>query len=504
MASIGELFIQLGVLGNANELKKANAEFQKANILAQKQAKLEKLRAEYLERIQKAQTKAEKQELTRQYKAKKALIEQKAVLDIKNAEQKLLRANIAQWATYAHAVTMAANVAVNAIRKINDEVQKAASYGQNMINIGMTTSASVSELQRYGRVASALNANLSEQAVAQKLAQISQAFDLTKMGDFSQVLSMIDDSKIGLLGGRARSLYGDIIGGKVRTGSAYFERLREVIAGETPERKTNILRAFGLDENYLPMLNMGRGEFDNYASKLMRDAQTEEQLKELAEIKARLNVIKQHFDDFVMRVFSNLAPYLEDAYTVLDANLPNILSFVDGLISWVKDTFTKEDVKNFFIIMKSLWDALRPVLEYALQGWKDLLEFLADKITDKNAQDEVDQAARDKRFYDAKTNRYYGGVAGGSWATKLDDSVMTLGTRLADFFNAPESVYPQDIINKRKDFIENYSKYFDANRMTGDVNTDYKYLIQQLVIQTPEINNEQDLVTALQRLQTSY
>ena len=60
MPSIGELFIQLGVLGNANELKKANQEFQKSNILKEKQAKLDKARAEALEKIQKAQTKQEK------------------------------------------------------------------------------------------------------------------------------------------------------------------------------------------------------------------------------------------------------------------------------------------------------------------------------------------------------------------------------------------------------------------------------------------------------------
>ena len=40
MPSIGELFIQLGVMGNANELKNANKELQKANILTQNKLNL--------------------------------------------------------------------------------------------------------------------------------------------------------------------------------------------------------------------------------------------------------------------------------------------------------------------------------------------------------------------------------------------------------------------------------------------------------------------------------
>lgn len=509
MASVGELFIQLGVLGNANELKKANAEFQRANILAEKQAKLEKLKAEYREKLNKAETKAQKMEVAKQYKAKKALIEKKAELDLQNLEQKKLRANIAEWATYAHAVTMACNVAINAIKKINDEVQKATSYGQNMINLGMTTSTPLAYLQKYGRVANALNSNISEQQVAQRMAQFNQALDTAKSGNWNEILGLIDQNKASTLGSKANALIGKIFSNQVGDATTYFEEIRNLISGETPERKVNLLKAFGLDENYLPMLNMGRGEFENYASELMKNAQTEEQLRELADIKARLNIVKQHFDDLVIRIFGELAPTFESIYKAIDENLPHILSFIDLFIEWFKETFTAEKIqkivdfaKDLYTVLRSLWNAISPIVELALKGWGYIIRFLAKKLNEKEAQDKVDEEARNKRFYDPKTNRYYGGVAGSSWAVKLDDSRNTLLTRLMDFLNAPETAYTKEILDKRKAFIDNYSQFGDKNKLTGDINTDYKYLIQKVEIQTPQMNSANDFMTSLQNLQT--
>ena len=128
MGSIGELFIQLAVMGNANELKKANAELQKSNILTQKQEKLDKARAEALEKVRKAQTLLEKKEIVKRFHAKKEKIEQEARLRSQLAEAKALKANIAQWATYAHMVQMAVSSVVNGIKKIKDEIEKTETY----------------------------------------------------------------------------------------------------------------------------------------------------------------------------------------------------------------------------------------------------------------------------------------------------------------------------------------------------------------------------------------
>lgn len=405
MPSIGELFIQLGVMGNANELKKANQELQKSNILTQKQAKLDKLRAEYLEKIQKAQDKQQKRELAKQYKAKKANIEKETSLKLQVAEGKALRGNIAQWATYAHAVTMAASVAVNALKKINDEMQKVASYGQSMVNIGMGTSAPIPELQKYGRVAQALNANTSEAQVMQQMAKMNQAFELYKSAyNFSDLEQMMDVGRLTQLG--AGGLYSDVINKRITNAGDYLEAVRRSIQGQTPENQVNILKAAGLDEALLPMLRMSKEEFDSAANKAQQNALSEQQLQELAEIKNSFAQITQHVSNIYQQVFAKISPVLLELYNAFDkfisAYASKIVDYVNIAVTFWKQLFENyfkplikslpiKEIKEFIVeflrfskalielvapLVKTIISFISPVIKFILQGINWLLSRL--------------------------------------------------------------------------------------------------------------------------------
>lgn len=401
MPSIGELFIQLAVMGNANELKNANKELQKANILTQKQAKLDKLRAEALERIQKAQTKQEKREIAKQYRAKKEKIEQEANLRLKNLEAKATQKSIAQWSTYAHAVSMASSIVVGSLKKVYDEIEKVTSYGQNMINIGMTTSTPLGELQSYGRVAHALNPQASEQQVMSMMAKLNQAYDFYKAGNPEKLLSTMNLGELAQLG--ASGIYSDVLSGKVPNATAFLESVRQAIQGQNPERQSNILRAAGLDDSLLPMLRMSSDEFQKYAAELQRDALSESQLKEQAEIKRRLNVFVQHFEDFKLRVFGKLSPLLEDIMKEIDNNLPSILSWVEETAKYFRENIKKEDIKAIINLTKSIAEYLGKVVVF----WA---KFFGEE--DKSGQEKINREALDGVFYDAETNKFYPGIAG--------------------------------------------------------------------------------------------
>lgn len=509
MPSIGELFIQLGVLGNANELKKANQEFQKSNILKEKQAKLDKARAEALEKIQKAQTKQEKRDAVKQYKEKKANIEKETNLKLQLAENKALKGNIAQWATYAHAVSMASAIVISSLKKIYDEVDKVTSYGQNMMNIGMTTSTSIPELQKYGRVAHALNSSVSEESVMQQMAKLNQAYDFYKAGNPSKLMSMLNGGELAQLG--ASGFYKDVITRKVPNATSFLEGLRQAIQGKSPERQANIIQASGLDQSLLPMLRMSTEEFQKYASELQRDALSEKQLEEQAKTRARLNVFQQHFQDFELRVFSKFTPYVEKIMKVVDDHLPSILSFTEDtfnkaseLFDHLAETLQREEIKAYFELAKQLWDKLAPVLVKALQGWEMLILLMGKLIGDKLGQDKLDEEALNKEFYDPKTNKYYPGKAGGSWGTDwkvgFDNFMLNMMDKIA-----PESAIPESVRQARLEYaFQNAMRNRAVNNMYSNDNS---MVIEQFNFNTPnQINNPNDfkigLDFAINRLNT--
>lgn len=388
MASIGELFIQLGVLGNANELRKANLEFQKANILAKKQAKLEKLRAEYLEKINKAQDKAEKRKYAQQYKEKKRRIEQEATLRTQLAEKRALKGNIAQWASYAHVVSMSASLAVNAIKKVYTEIEKITSYGQNMLNIGMTTSIPLGMLQAYGRVAHALNPKVSEAGLMQQLARINQAYDLFKAGIPDDVYNLFGNN-FHVFGKKSQAFFTRALNPNA-TAVDFIEGLRDVIQGEAPERQVNLLRNAGLGEELLPLLRLSREDFEAKKAEMMQYALTEDQLEEQAKTAERINVFKQHFEDFTQHVYGTFTPLLERMIKKIEANLPQIFKWVEDNLPVIKKK--AEELINF---LKS------EEVANAINGLIYVIKWIATRL----GFDPEAEKAKKSMFYNPETNK---------------------------------------------------------------------------------------------------
>lgn len=422
MPSIGELFIQLGVMGNANELKKANLELQKSNILTQKQTKLEKARAEALEKIQKAQTRQEKREIAKRYQAKKANIEKEANLKMQLAENRALKTNIAQWATYAHVVSMASSIAVSSLKKVYSEIDKVMNYGLTMKNIGMTTSTSIDTLQGYGRVAHALNPNVPEEAVMQQLAKINQAYAKLKVGNPNDVLGLLNPDIV-TYSKKAQDFYGKVIGQQIKTGVEFFEALRNVIAGESPEQQTNILRDAGLDESLLPMLRLSRADFEAKQAELMKYALDEQQLEEQANTAIAVNQFKQHFQDFVQHVFGTFTPILESLVSNVEDNLPQIFEWVQTFSNKVK-----EHLPEIQTTIKRIFDyVFKGELTSVLKNLSHILSVIA-KFLGFDAEDEK---AKNSIYFDTSDGKFK--VADGQLSEKNQKELDKLNTR----FNSP-------------------------------------------------------------------
>lgn len=418
MPSIGELFIQLGVMGNANELKNANKELQKANILTQKQAKLDKLRAEALERIQKAQTKQEKREIARQYRAKKAKVEQETSLKLKVAENKALQNNIAQWATYAHAVTMAASVAVNAMKQIYSASDKLLTKGQNWANINATTSLGLGTLQRYGKTANILNPNASEMGTAQSLSTLNTKFTHAKLNPGAAIGGLIDQELAQQLGLDSAEMVEKLYSGEISNAAQYMEYVRGLIAGKSPETQNLIAQAYGVDENLLPMLRLTRVEFEKIAKASNKFALTEEQLETLNRYKIEIGIIQKQLTDMFDQVVYDYTPYVKDIVVKVGDLAKELFPEIKRVIGEIKDEFSKISYNDFKDAMKLVLETTELIVKAvakAIEGWIELLSYI-EKFkgnSEQNIGTEKILADQKTQIADAKKD-FIGGYVGRS------------------------------------------------------------------------------------------
>ena len=449
MSSVGELFIQLAVLGNVNELKKANQEFQKANALTEKQNKLDKLRAETLERIQKAETRAEKRKIVEQYRIRKTNLEKQFALKMQLLEKRGLQANIAQWATYAHMVSMAANVAIGAIKNINNEFNKLLKTNQEYYNITQSSSSPFSALKGYGAVASFANPNLSEQQVAATLARLNQQFFVgRKKGDYS---SFVNAELANIIGADSSRLFNRVYSGEFKTFENYLEAIRATIAGKSPEMQSSIAQAFlGGDDSLLPMLRLTPDEFKKLQQQATKNALSESDLKKLNEINIEIEAIKTNINNLYQRLLVEMLPTFEQIWNDINDIFKDL---------------SPEDITEAMRFIVKISGDLAKVIALALKGWTQLLALLDKILGGKNAQDKVDAAATP--VYSSKDGKYVPNVAGGSWARNLDIGAANAALKTFRFLVekglVPESALPYDVRNA-------YNTKSSTITFTGDIN----------------------------------
>lgn len=504
MGSVGELFIQLGVLGNANELKKANQEFQKANVLAEKQAKLEKLRAEYLEKINKAQSKAEKRELVKQYKSRKALIEQKATLNLKNLEQKMLRGNIAQWATYAHMVSIAATSVINSVKKINSELEKTMQQGQVWNNIQNTISTPYSVLRKYATAARLASPGLSDTAAAQSFASMNARFaEAKRTGRYADLM----DSNVALYGADATRLFGNVASGKYTEFTSYLEAVGDLIRGKSAEEQVNLVKGFLGDTTFLPLLQMDKEDLRKLIAKANQNQLTEEQNRELTKTRQQIEAIKMDIENKWQQLLINLTPFLEKAYKWVDDATkelyPVLIEFLRAMKPVVKDVIENMAEINW----RDVADGVATIAGWIVKIGENIewwVEKLGKAKNDAEAQKTVDEGAANKVFFDVNKGTWRLGVAGASKGAE-----EALNSYISNIMNSDVAGYqPRYIAEEYLEMFKGldrtvleqmrsnaYQSHYDnvMNRAYQTLNNGNSFSIGHLNIYGANINNLDDI-----------
>lgn len=291
MPSLGELFIQLGVVGDVQPLQEALDKAKEQVKVAERQLQLDKLRAKAVEDIRKAQTKSERQGIARRYQQEKAIILQKA--DIAGKEQqikagKALAGNLGAIVTGFTALVGAVAGAAYAINKLTDEL---TTNNQAWVNFTRTTELGLENLQKYAGVASVLDKSLGMQGAAGSIAQLNdRLFELRLTGEGARGFQLAGIDPRGL----------DSFG--------VLERLRDRVAGMDNNAASYLLKQMGLDPRLLAMLRMSREEFEELGQTIQRYQLTEEQRMQIQQMNTQLAVAQQKLQYLKDRAILALMP----------------------------------------------------------------------------------------------------------------------------------------------------------------------------------------------------
>lgn len=268
MANLGELFIQLGVIGDIKPLEDALNKAKEQIALTQTQVKLDNARAEALEKIRQATTKADTQRIAKAYQTEKQLIMQQAQeagINRQISAHKALGQTVGKVATGFAAFIGAVIAAAVAMNKLtNDLVQS----NQAFLNLTRTSDIALSTFQKWDNVGKMFGV----QNAAQQIEGLNQRlFELRLTGQ----------------GARGFQLAGINPAGDAES---VLEQLRGRVAGMSDTAASYLLQQMGLDPQMLHILRLGREEFEELGQTVRKYQLTPEQSKNIQQMNVQLQI----------------------------------------------------------------------------------------------------------------------------------------------------------------------------------------------------------------------
>ena len=334
MPSLGELFIELGVVGDTKKLKKTLEDMKEGLRLTQKEIALNKLKLKLINDIAKAQTPEQKKRVTSLY-----LQERKAILDkdnIANVEKqisghKALAKNIAGVVKGVGVFVGAIAGAAAALNKFtNDLVQT----NQAMLDLTRNTDIAQGTFQKWGNIGKMLGVD----NVEQQLEGLNQRmFDLLLTGEGARGFQLAGINPVG------------------QDAEGVLEQLRNRISGMNDTTATYLLQQMGLDPRMLHLLRMSRTEFEELGQTIKRYQLTDDQTKQIQAMNIQLQIagIKLRYlkDKAIMALMPAWTQFLE--------SLARVTEGLETAVKWVSDLISKS-----------------PALQNALKGIAAALAFI--------------------------------------------------------------------------------------------------------------------------------
>lgn len=292
MASLGELFVELGVVGDIEPLQKAITKTKQLVSQIDKEIESNKRLAKYLEDLSKARTNSEKKIIKENFAnevQKSKLNEQsKATQNLLNKKKEqlaLITKGVAGFVAFATAI----GGAIVAINKLTDSLIQS---NQAWVNFTNQTDLALSSLQEYAGVAGLLDKSLGAQGAAGTIQNLNdKLFELQLTGEGAR----------GFMLGGINPMGQDAFG--------VIEQLRDRVKSLDNTSATYLLKQMGLDPKLLPMLRMTREEFEQLAEVQRKYSLNEEQRAQIQKMNIQLGIAQQKLQYLKDKAILAIMPY---------------------------------------------------------------------------------------------------------------------------------------------------------------------------------------------------
>ena len=269
MPSLGELFVELGVVGNTRELEKTLQRMKEGLRVTQKEIALSKLKLKLIKDIENAQSPEEKKRLTSLYvKEFKALNQKDAIAGInaKIAGFKALGKGIAKTIT---GVTAFVGAIAGAAYVMNRFTNSLVESNQELLNLTRTTDISLKTFQKWGGIGKMLGV----ENIDQQLEGLNQRlFELMLTGEGAKGFQLGGINPVGQ----------DAVG--------VLEQLRARISGMNDTTATYLLQQMGLDPRMLHLLRMSRDEFEALGQTIERYQLSSDETRQIQQMNIQLQI----------------------------------------------------------------------------------------------------------------------------------------------------------------------------------------------------------------------
>ena len=316
MPSLGELFVELGVVGDVKPLEKAIGTMKEAVKQIDNEIKANQRLLKYLQDIKNARTAGEKatikENFTNEIKKQKMLDEidanQKAVDGKKEFASKIAGV-VKGVGAFVGALTGAA-IAMN--KFTNDLVQS----NQAMLDLTRTSDIALGTFQKWGSIGKMLGVN----NVEQQLEGLNQRmFDLMLTGEGARGFQLAGINPVG------------------QDAEGVLEQLRNRVSGMNDTTATYLLQQMGLDPRMLHLLKMTRDDFEELGRTIDKYRLSDDQTKEIQAMNIQLQIAGIKLKYLKDRAILALMP----AWTQFMASLARVTEGLETAVKWVTDFISK-------------------------------------------------------------------------------------------------------------------------------------------------------------------
>ena len=338
MASLGELFVELGVVGDVKPLEKALDTMKDTVKQIDKEIEANKRLLHYRQDLANATTEFKKKTIKENFA--KEIQKQKTLEEINFTQKtiqgkKELASKISTLVTGIGVFVGALTGAAFALNKLTNELVQS---NQAMLNLTRTTDIAQSTFQKWGGIGKLLGV----EDVDQQLAGLNQRlFDLMLTGQGARGFQLAGVNPIG------------------QDANGVLEQLRARISGMNDTAASYLLQQMGLDPKMLHLLRMSREEFESLGQTIKKYQLTADQSNQIQQMNMQLQIAGIKLKYLKDKAILAIMPYwvkLVESFARVTEFLINIATWVNknakgwlvlfGVIAKGQVTFTK--FGNFF------------------------------------------------------------------------------------------------------------------------------------------------------------